>query len=83
MPTERVRRGAEDEYATKRSADGVIYSPDLENKSGFSQSRGRELHVWIGSSFKPILYLSLVQFYGCTPPAQESSTSLRAIRAER
>lgn len=48
MVTERVRRGEEMEYQIVREADGLIYSPSLDDKTGFAFSEERELHLWMG-----------------------------------
>lgn len=48
MVTERVRRGEEMAYQIFRESDGAIYSPTLEDKTGFEFSDDRELHLWMG-----------------------------------
>ena len=48
MVTERVRRGEEMAYQIYRESDGVIYSPALEDKTGFAFSEEREIHLWMG-----------------------------------
>jgi len=65
MVTERVRRDAFDGYAITRRSDGTIYSPELEDKTGFVYSTERELHLWAASTVPgiPVSYGEDVKFH--------------------
>jgi len=48
MYTEEARRGAEDGYRVMRD-DGTVYSPNLTDKTGFTNPSGGELHIVVHS----------------------------------
>lgn len=83
MVTERVRRGSEDGFRILRDADGVIYSPDLEDKTGFDYSTKRELHLWASGTAGEDVLLHLnflirdevVGFGGEAPPPGDATPS--------
>jgi len=54
MLGDRVRRSAGQGYAIYRSSDETIYSPDLEEKSGFIYSNEKELHLFVARSMAGI-----------------------------
>jgi len=54
MVTERVRRGEEEEYKIVRGAKGEVYSPALEDKTGFEFGQDLELHLWAATKIGSI-----------------------------
>ena len=50
MLGDRVRRGADFGYSLLRESDDMIYSPGLENKTGFVFSDQKELHLFLSRS---------------------------------
>jgi len=77
--TERVRRRSEEGFEVLRSSDDVIYSPDLEDKTGFVYATDKELHIFAsGSSDEGVLLRlnlliqeEIVGFGGEAPPPPE------------
>jgi len=79
MVTDLVRRRFDASFEIRRSTDDVIYSPDLEDKTGFTAATDQELHIW-ASGFREgdvALHLNLlieqeiVGFGGEAPPPPE------------
>lgn len=54
MVTERVRRSEEEGYEILRASDGAIYSPALEDKTGFEFGQDLELHLWAATTIGSI-----------------------------
>ncbi|MFC2082026.1 hypothetical protein ACFLR0_02465, partial [Candidatus Bipolaricaulota bacterium] len=50
----RVRRGPEKDFMIFRDSDEVVYSPSLEDKTGFTYSSEKELHVFAANSLAGI-----------------------------
>ena len=79
MVTDLVRRRFDASFEIRRSTDDVIYSPGLEDKTGFTAATDQELHIW-ASGFREgdvALHLNLlieqeiVGFGGEAPPPPE------------
>ena len=80
MVTDLVRRRFDASFEIRRSADDAIYSPDLENKTGFTSATDQELHIW-ASGFREgdvalhlnlLLEQEIVGFGGEAPPPPEA-----------
>jgi hypothetical protein len=50
MVTDSVRRPADEGYVIRRDSDGVIYSPQLEDKTGFIYSQQLQLHLFASTA---------------------------------
>ncbi len=76
LVTERVRRRSEENFEVLRSSDDVIYSPNLEDKTGFVYATDKELHIFASGSLDEDVLLRLnlliqaevVGFGGEAPP---------------
>jgi len=76
MVTEQVRRRSEEGFEILRSSDDVIYSPDLEDKTGFAYAPDKELLIWASGSLEEdvalhlnlLIQVEVVGFGGEAPP---------------